>query len=453
MATKHSATPAQAGSEAASRPGFICDKCNMYCSTAASFKIHLAKKTPCPFCPQKFYYAASRNKHVDLKPSNRRNRKLNCRLAPDCKETFSNMKELGIHSRQAHRDMYPFRCNYKDCFDCYRMIDGLVKHGKMHGKETWDATHNPEDKKDQYKCSLCPETFDHVAQLLSHTQVHEENKYKCDECDCHFYLIPGLTLHGRDCHDTRYHTCTWCVEYFDSADELHMYIRSKHHFECTICHDVSPTAEELVEHGRQKHGGPQPDEQELDRQRHQEEKMEQSEQRKEKAKAEAKQKKYFACTECVKGFSVKRELDQHTTDKHVFICGKCLRIFKIKAERDTHMEKDHKGVSTEMTKQEKLLAEEWHKRESREEKDRRATEKWKKVWMKYAAKKEQQAAEEKKKKKKKPATQTKEEAEHAEGDDRDEDKDYHPSEEPSSEDPLYEPTKKELRKADEEGDQ
>ena len=67
---------------------------------------------------------------------------------------------------------------------------------------------------------------------------------------------------------------------------------------------------------------------------------------------------------------MKREVDQHTTDKHVFICGECLKIFKIKAERDTHMEKDHKGVSTEMTKQEKLLAEEWRKRESREEKDR-----------------------------------------------------------------------------------
>ena len=79
-------------------------------------------------------------------------------------------------------------------------------------------------------------------------------------------------------------------------------------------------------------------------------------------------------------------------------------------------------------------------------------EKWKKVWSKFEAKKKQQEAEEKKKKKK-PATQTKEEAECAEGYDRDEDEDYIPSEEPSSEDPLYEPTKKELRKADEEGDQ
>ena len=34
------------------------------------------------------------------------------------------------------------------------------------------------------------------------------------------------------------------------------------------------------------------------------------------------------------------------------------------------MKTDHKDVSTEMTKQEKLLAEEYRKRESREEKDR-----------------------------------------------------------------------------------
>ena len=57
------------------------------------------------------------------------------------------------------------------------------------------------------------------------------------------------------------------------------------------------------------------------------------------------------------------------------------------------------------------------------------------MWSEYAAKKERQAAEEKKQKKRKPsATQTKEEAERAKGDDKDEDEDYIPSEEPSSED-------------------
>ena len=108
----------------------------MYCSTAATFKIHVAthKKTMCPFCPQKFFDAASRNKHVSVKHSDRHDRKLNCRLAPDCKMTFNNIRELGIHSRQAHWKMFPFRCNYKDCFDCYRTIDALVKHGRSHGK-------------------------------------------------------------------------------------------------------------------------------------------------------------------------------------------------------------------------------------------------------------------------------------------------------------------------------
>ena len=78
------------------------------------------------------------------------------------------------------------------------------------------------------------------------------------------------------------------------------------------------------------------------------------------------------------------------------------------------------------------------------------------MWLKFETKKKQQEAEEKKKSKKKPQPQSKEEAECAEGDDRDEDEDYHPSEDvddQSSQDPLYEPTKKELRKADEEGDQ
>ena len=154
---------------------------------------------------------------------------------------------------------------------------------------------------------------------------------------------------------------------------------------------------------------------------------------------------------CVEGFDTKRELDKHITDKHIFVCGECLKTFKTKEERDTHMKMDHKDVSTKMMKQEKLLAEEYHKRESREEKDRRATETWKKVWTQYAAKKEWRVAEERKRKP--SATQTKEEAERAEGDDRDEDEDYIPSEEPSSEDPPYEPTKKELKRADKEGDQ
>ena len=153
MATRHPEQPAQAGLEGA-RKGFVCGKCSMYCSTAATFRVHLAthKKTPCPFCPQKFFNAASRNKHVSMKHSDRGDRKLNCRLAPNCRQTFNNIKELGIHSRQTHWKMFPFRCNYKDCFDCYRTIDALIKHGRTHGRETWDMT--SQEKEVRYKCDF-----------------------------------------------------------------------------------------------------------------------------------------------------------------------------------------------------------------------------------------------------------------------------------------------------------
>ena len=82
-------------------------------------------------------------------------------------------------------------------------------------------------------------------------------------------------------------------------------------------------------------------------------------------------------------------------------------------------------------------------------------ENWEKTWTEYA----QPGSQNKRlkiadKARRRPtATQTREQAEHAEGDDKDEDEDYVPSEEPSSKDPTYEPTRRELRRANKEGDQ
>ena len=59
---------------------------------------------------------------------------------------------------------------------------------------------------------------------------------------------------------------------------------------------------------------------------------------------------------------------------------------------------------------------------------------------------------EKEKGKKRKRYDTKEEAEAAAGDDRDRDPDYVQSEEGSSTDPTYVPSRKELRRADKEGD-
>ena len=278
MVTEHPEQPAQAGPEGACK-GFVCGRCSIYCSTAATFRVHLTthKKTLCPFCPQKFYDAASWNKHVSMKHSDRSDRKLNCRLAPDCNMMFNNMKELGIHSRQAHKDCTHLGVIIKIVLTVtgrsmpWSSIEGLME--RRHG----DATHCTEDKKDRYKCSLCPETFDQVAQLLSHIQVHKENKYKCDECEWYFYLIAGLTCHGQDCHDTKYHACMWCVEYFDNADALHTHIRCSIILNVLFVMTFLPQLKNWRNTSGKNHGGLQPSEQELQTQRCREERLEQSE--------------------------------------------------------------------------------------------------------------------------------------------------------------------------------
>ena len=114
----------------------------MYCNTATTYRVHLAthKKTPCPFLSTEIFPILHRNKHIGVKHSDRGDRKLNCRLALNCKQTLQQYEGIGYSFKAGTWKMYPFRCSYKDCFDCYRTIDALVKHCKTHGRETQDTT-------------------------------------------------------------------------------------------------------------------------------------------------------------------------------------------------------------------------------------------------------------------------------------------------------------------------
>ena len=86
----------------------------------------------------------------------------------------------------------------------------------------------------------------------------------------------------------------------------------------------------------------------------------------------------------------------------------------------------------------------------RDIKDMKAREEWADYWAAWTAQK--QLDKEKEKSQKRKREQTKEEAEVAAGDNKDDDPDYVQSEEGSSPDPLYEPSRKELKRADKEGD-
>ena len=85
----------------------------------------------------------------------------------------------------------------------------------------------------------------------------------------------------------------------------------------------------------------------------------------------------------------------------------------------------------------------------RDVKDMAAREKWAKYWAAWAA---QKSLDEEKEKGKKRKYDTKEEAEAAAGDNKDRDPDYVQSEEGSSQNSLYKPSRKKLKRADKEGE-
>ena len=44
--------------------------------------------------------------------------------------------------------------------DGHHFMTGFTIHSRASTSRTYDPEHSTEDKKDRYKCSLCPETFD-----------------------------------------------------------------------------------------------------------------------------------------------------------------------------------------------------------------------------------------------------------------------------------------------------
>ena len=78
-----------------------------------------------------------------------------------------------------------------------------------------------------------------------------------------------------------------------------------------------------------------------------------------------------------------------------------------------------------------------------------AKERWDEQWAAWAAQKSLDEEKEKGRKRKRRDTKEAEET----GDEEDKDPDYVQLEEGSSKDPLYEPSRKELKRADKEGDE
>ena len=438
---------------------FTCNYCLKRFGTVADFRLHLNvhRKVSCKFCYRKFLNTSSMEDHVQKSHQDSKVPQYHCKLGK-CKLCFQTLKERINHLRRDHRSLFRYRC--KKCRDCFITVEELFSHFKVHNEQ-----HLPFAGK--WSCSRCAEIFDNLAQLMEHTRIHTENSYECDECNWRFSSVSELTLHGREFHDTREHACHWCPRYFIRPDLLLQHGNNDHNCECSRCNDVFPSADQLHAHQMVRHGKPITEEDERreqmkEAQEKREKKREQCHKREEIARTPAT----FSCTECVNFFSKQKDLDDHITKYHTFVCPLCQEVTKSLPELDYHMDMKHDDTPKKLPAkypEDEQKVREWKQKAMVEDqeralehwrvvKDMASKENWDEYWGAWAAQKSLDKEKERKRRGKKRKYATKEEAEAATGDDKDEDPDYVKSEEGSTDDPLYEPSKKELKRADKEGD-
>ena len=279
---------------------YTCSVCKKVCGTLASFKLHLNVhcKVSCIFCYRKFLNATAMEQHIKEVHTDSKVPQYHYKLE-DCKERFRTQGKSFRHLRSSHRTKFVYRC--KNCADCFLTMKELFRH-----KET----HNPHQLSfgAKWRCSICGEIFDNLDQLMTHTRIHTQNSFECDECNWKFSTVSELTIHGRDIHDSRRHSCFWCPRYFRTPKLLLQHRNDNHNFECTMCNDAFPSALELTAHQTARHGKPITEEDEqYEKRKDAKELRDKRREQRHKREAATKTIPTFSCDQCAWATSTNRK--------------------------------------------------------------------------------------------------------------------------------------------------
>ena len=157
---------------------FGCVHCSAGFPTRTELVSHVNQKhrtIECQDCDKMFVLAADRDNHrrdVHTHP------RYSCD-APQCEVFTNNSDELQLHKRDAHWDVFKFRCCVRPCYDVFKNIGKLFDHlFKVHGR----GMPLEEDQEECYACDKCDRVFRSIGMLIHHSGDHEENIRQCEEC-------------------------------------------------------------------------------------------------------------------------------------------------------------------------------------------------------------------------------------------------------------------------------
>ncbi|CAG7829480.1 unnamed protein product [Allacma fusca] len=148
--------------------------------------------------------------------------------------------------------------------DSKRVKPVLRDENKTDDSEFEEVEHPTEDITEddrQYKCTLCPKSFNSRSILNYHSRIHSgERPFKCNVCDKTFAQRGGLATHALVHSGEKPYHCDDCGKSFRQKYHLtqHQLIHSGlKPFSCEICHKSFNVKMNLREHMR-RHTGERP---------------------------------------------------------------------------------------------------------------------------------------------------------------------------------------------------
>ncbi|XP_065092596.1 zinc finger protein 3 homolog isoform X2 [Ochlerotatus camptorhynchus] len=218
-----------------------------------------------------------------------------------CGEIFEDDISFIQHTNTFHFPEYPHHC--KHCYLVFKTNDELT-------------THECAKKLKIMVCSECPERFQTIKDLRSHTKnIHgpghepsrKTNLFKCDFCDSTMTNNLQLISHGQFVHPDEFelHQCDRCEKTFGNMQALRVHMAAhERNFECSFCSKVCPTAVALAGH-ENTHTKEQP----------------------------------FQCSQCGRNFaqytSMRRHMKIHFNEK-AYQCDFCSKRFRQRTVMLTH---------------------------------------------------------------------------------------------------------------------
>ena len=154
-------------------------------------------------------------------------------------------------------------CPHPGCKEKCNGFDGYVKHWKechqlkgFMDKKTMQLHSGPIS----YKCHLCEKLFNRPSYFENHLKLHEDDEaFKCDICDAKLNCETGLKSHYRRVHEEKRFKCENCDEAFTCKSDLeNHHQQEKKHFQCPICDKDLKSQQRLDSHVIKVHEKPDP---------------------------------------------------------------------------------------------------------------------------------------------------------------------------------------------------